>query len=194
MILSPRCFPIHSAFCGHQVLYRCFWVRKWSKSTFPMNMLDRLTFSGSFPKASGSQKPSFFLPPWTSQAWGPSLWIQAWWFLGVHSEVKPTSKYSSSPEEGLHSLKQSWKWTVAPWKTTFLYQEGVVHFHDRCREGTSVIPNTPSTRAVVPSGMRGRVRVHIPVWGLPIAISTEGREVLDPPKPKDNHPAPTEAG
>ena len=35
----------------------------------------------------------------------------------------------------IHSLKQSWKWTVAPWKTIFLYQEGVVHFHDCCTEG-----------------------------------------------------------
>ena len=31
----------------------------------------------------------------------------------------------------LHSLKQSWKWTIAPWMTIFSDKQVLFHFHFR---------------------------------------------------------------
>ena len=66
------------------------------------------------------------LTPAGSRPWRESL-------AAVHpSWLIPSALFLA--RDDLHSPELTWKWKC-PWKTIFLYKQGVFHFHVSCREG-----------------------------------------------------------
>lgn len=58
-----------------------------------------------------------------------------------------------------HSDSLTWKWTIVPWKTTFLYDQGVFHFHVSRSVGVFFcLRKTPVKEGVILRGVWRSVR------------------------------------
>ena len=58
----------------------------------------------------------------------------------MQASGKATSGLEEICPSYIHSDSLTWKWKMVPWKTTFLYEQGVFHFHVMCSSECTQLP------------------------------------------------------
>ena len=86
-------------------------------------------------------KSAIFLHRWSVTRRSHRLlhphWAQPLGSNGLRETFGTTAFSINSADEvsKLPSIQQTWKWNMVPWKSVFLYEQAIFHFHDCFREG-----------------------------------------------------------